>query len=317
GENEFAIINTMLSEEAVLAYEWGYASADPRNLVLWEAQFGDFVNGAQNIIDQIIAASESKWHYMSGLVMLLPHGYEGSGPEHSNAYVERFLSLCAEENMQVAMPSRPSTYFHLLRRQQLRKFRKPLVIFMPKNLLRRADAGSKIEEFTDQELSLVIDDSHVVDRDKVKRLLLCAGKAYYTLNKARLDHKIDDVAIVRLEEFYPFPKADLVQVLNKYRRVSEVCWVQEEPQNRGAWTFIQPILRSMLPDILVSYHGREAAASPATGSMAMHEAEEHELVASALDLARRQNGASPANSPAASPVAASAASSHVGAGTVK
>ena len=298
---EFFIMNSMLSEEAVLAFEWGYASGDPRNLVLWEAQFGDFVNGAQNIIDQIIAAAESKWHYMAGLVMLLPHGYEGAGPEHSNAYVERFLSLCAEENMQVAMPSCPSSYFHMLRRQQLRKFRKPLVLFMPKNLLRRADASSPIEELTDKTMELVIDDAHVTDRDKVKRLLLCSGKVYYTLNKTRNENKIDDTAIIRLEQFYPLPKAELVAVLNKYRRVSEVCWVQEEPQNRGAWTYIQPILRSMLPDLLVSYHGREAAASPATGSAAMHEAEERELVASALDLARRAGaklpdsvGASPA-----------------------
>ncbi len=298
---EFFIMNSMLSEEAVLAYEWGYASADPRNLVLWEAQFGDFVNGAQNIIDQIIAASESKWHYMSGLAMLLPHGYEGAGPEHSNAYVERFLSLCAEENMQVAMPSRPSTYFHMLRRQQLRKFRKPLVLFMPKNLLRRPDASSSIEELTDNQIELVIDDAHIADRDKVKRLLLCSGKVYYTLNKTRNENKIDDTAIIRLEQFYPLPKAELVAVLNKYRRASEVCWVQEEPQNRGAWSYMQPILRAMLPDLLVSYHGREAAASPATGSAAMHEAEERELIASALDLARRANaklpesvGASPA-----------------------
>ncbi len=297
----FFILNSMLSEEAVLAFEWGYASGDPRNLVLWEAQFGDFVNGAQNIIDQIIAASESKWHYMAGLVMLLPHGYEGAGPEHSNAYVERFLSLCAEENMQVAMPSRPSTYFHMLRRQQHRKFRKPLVLFMPKNLLRRADASSSIEELTDHQLELVINDSHVKDRDKVKRLLLCSGKVYYALNKARLENKIDDIAIIRLEQFYPLPEKELIAVLNEYRRVSEVCWVQEEPQNRGAWTFIQPILRTMLPDLLVSYHGREAAASPATGSAAMHETEERELVSSALDLAKRQkNAETPAELPVSS-----------------
>ncbi|MDB5324635.1 MAG: sucA [Phycisphaerales bacterium] len=283
-QGSFFINNSMLSEEAVLAFEWGYASADPRNLVIWEAQFGDFVNGAQAIIDQIIAAAESKWAYMNGLVMLLPHGYEGAGPEHSNAYVERFLSLCAEENMQVAMPSLPSTYFHLLRRQQHRKFRKPMVLFMPKKLLRLAEASSNIEELTDGQLRLVIDDPHVTDANKVKRLLLCAGKVYHTLNKARLENKVEDVAIVRLEQFYPLPKPELVAALNRYSRVSEVSWVQEEPQNRGAWSFIQPHLRAMLPDVLVSYHGREAAASPATGSAAMHEAEERELVGSALEL---------------------------------
>ncbi len=306
-DNEFFINNSMLSEEAVLAYEWGYASADPRNLVLWEAQFGDFVNGAQNIIDQIIAASESKWHYMSGLVMLLPHGYEGQGPEHSNAYVERFLALCAEENMQVAMPSTPATYFHMLRRQQLRKFRKPLILFMPKNLLRRADASCTIEALTDQQLKLVIDDQAAIDKDKVKRLLLCSGKVYYTLAKAKADHKVDDVAIIRLEQFYPLPKEELVAVLNKYHRVSEVCWVQEEPQNRGAWTYIQPILRGMLPDLLVSYHGREAAASPATGSLKMHEAEEAELVHTALDLAKRAAAVNGATVPVPVPAEAATA----------
>ena len=294
-QGNFFINNSMLSEEAVLAFEWGYASADPRTLVCWEAQFGDFVNGAQAIIDQIISSSESKWNYMAGLVMLLPHGYEGAGPEHSNAYVERFLSLAAEDNWQVAMPSLPSTYFHLLRRQQLRKFRKPLILFMPKNLLRRADASSSIEELTDLQLRLVIDDAVVSDANKVKRVLLCAGKAYHTLNKARLENKVDDVAIVRLEQFYPFPKAELSAALNKYRRASEVCWVQEEPQNRGAWSFVQPILRAMLPDVLVSYQGREAAASPATGSMAMHEAEEREFVAAALELGKL----APAKQPAA------------------
>ena len=305
-QGNFFINNSMLSEEAVLAFEWGYASGDPRNLVIWEAQFGDFVNGAQAIIDQIISASESKWNYMNGLTMLLPHGYEGAGPEHSNAYVERFLSLSAEENWQVAMPSLPSTYFHLLRRQQNRKFRKPLILFMPKKLLRMPDASSTIEELTESQLRLVIDDPHVTNPDKVKRLLLCAGKAYFTLHKARLDSKVEDVAIVRLEQFYPLPKAELVTVLNRYRRVSEVSWVQEEPQNRGAWNFIEPHLRTMLPDVLVSYHGREAAASPATGSAAMHEAEERELVASALEL-KSPAAAAPAVAPAKSKVGASGA----------
>ncbi|MGC4031226.1 MAG: hypothetical protein QM754_05700 [Tepidisphaeraceae bacterium] len=260
---------------------------------------------AQAIIDQIISAAESKWNYMNGLVMLLPHGYEGAGPEHSNAYVERFLSLAAEDNWQVAMPSLPSTYFHLLRRQMLRKFRKPLILFMPKKLLRLPEASSTIEELTDGQLRLVIDDPHVADPTKVKRLLLCAGKVYHTLNKARLENKTEDVAIIRLEQFYPLPKPELVAVLNRYARVSEVCWVQEEPQNRGAWSFIQPYLRAMLPDVLVSYHGREAAASPATGSAAMHEAEEKELIASALELPSK--AVAPAVAPAKSKVGAGGA----------
>jgi 2-oxoglutarate dehydrogenase E1 component len=277
----------MLSEFAVLGFEWGYASADPRNLVLWEAQFGDFVNGAQPIIDQILVSAESKWRYANGLVMLLPHGYEGQGPEHSNAYIERFLGMCAEENIQVTIPSTPAQYFHVLRRQIHRKFRKPLVLMMPKALLRKEGAMSDIAEFTDGTFQTVIDDPAMVnaDRDKVRRVLLCTGKVYYTLRDARTAAERDgDVAIVRVEQLYPFPEKELLATLGKYPRKQEVCWVQEEPQNRGAWTFMQPRLRALLPDLLVNYIGREAAASPATGSMKEHIQEEREIVAVALEV---------------------------------
>jgi 2-oxoglutarate dehydrogenase E1 component len=277
----------MLSEFAVLGFEWGYASADPRNLVLWEAQFGDFVNGAQPIIDQILVSAESKWRYSNGLVMLLPHGYEGQGPEHSNAYIERFLSMCAEENIQVTIPSTPAQYFHVLRRQIHRKFRKPLVLMMPKALLRKEGCLSDLVEFTDGTFQTVIDDPAMAnaDRDKVRRVLVCTGKVYYTLRDARTAAERDgDVAIVRVEQLYPFPEAELQAVLAKYPRKQEVCWVQEEPQNRGAWSFIQPRLRKMLPDTLVNYIGRDAAASPATGSQKEHLQEERELVATALDV---------------------------------
>jgi len=291
-QGTFTIINSMLSEFAVLGFEWGYASADPRNLVLWEAQFGDFVNGAQPIIDQILVSAESKWRYANGLVMLLPHGYEGQGPEHSNAYVERFLTMCAEENIQVAIPSTPAQYFHLLRRQIHRKFRKPLVLMMPKALLRKDGAMSDIAEFTEGTFQTLIDDPATAnaDRDKVRRVLVCTGKVYYTLRDARTAAERDgDVAIVRIEQLYPFPAKELQAVLAKYPRKQEVCWVQEEPQNRGAWTFIEPRLRAMLPDTIVCYVGREAAASPATGSLKEHVQEEREFVAAALDVPQKKS----------------------------
>jgi 2-oxoglutarate dehydrogenase E1 component len=279
-------VNTMLSELAVLGFEYGFSSADPRNLVLWEAQFGDFVNGAQAIIDQFIAAGESKWQKMCGMVMLLPHGYEGAGPEHSNAYLERWLQLCAENNMQVIYPSLPSQYFHALRRQMKRNFRKPLIAMMPKSLLRSEHSTSAIEEFTGGQFQLVIDDPTAPSPAKVKRLLMCSGKVYFLLNAERVKQKIEDVAIVRVEQLYPFPQKEVQAILAKYRNAGEVCWVQEEPRNRGAWDFMRDRLSGMLPETAVlTYCGRDEAASPATGSAKAHVIEEKELVAHALDLA--------------------------------
>jgi 2-oxoglutarate dehydrogenase E1 component len=279
---KFLIRNTMLSELAVLGYEWGYASADPRQLVVWEAQFGDFVNGAQPIIDQIITSTESKWGFMNGLVMLLPHGYEGQGPEHSNAYLERFLSMCAEDNIQVCVPTTSAQYFHVLRRQIQRRFRKPLVLMMPKSLLRYEPSSSRIEEFTEGSFRNVIDDPAVDDRANVRRLLLCTGKVYYTLAAAREKGGRDDVAIVRVEQLYPFPGKELSAVLSRYRNAQEVCWVQEEPKNRGAWTFMAFKLQDLLPDQVVHYIGRDESASPATGSFKLHQIEEQDLVAQAI-----------------------------------
>ena len=283
------IVNTMLSELAVLGFEYGFSSGDPRNLVIWEAQFGDFVNGAQPIIDQFIAASESKWQLMNGLVMMLPHGFEGQGPEHSNAYVERFLSLCAENNLQIVVPTTPAQVFHALRRQLHRKFRKPVVMMMPKSLLRYTPSFSSIDEFTESTgMQLVIDDpatSSPTSRERVRRLLFCTGKVYYTMLAEREKQEATDVAIVRIEQLYPFPKKEVQAVLAKYRQAREVCWVQEEPRNRGAWHFMQDRLRELLPDPLVlSYVGRDEAASPATGSKAMHDEEERDIVAHALDV---------------------------------
>ena len=284
-QGRFEIINTMLSEEAVVGFEWGFASADPRNLVVWEAQFGDFVNGAQNVIDQIIVAAESKWGYMNGLVLNLPHGYEGQGPEHSNAYLERWLSLCAENNMQVAAPSTPAQYFHLLRRQVHRDFRKPLVVMTPKSLLRRPEAMSERSELIDGSLKLVIDDPSSPKKENVRRVLVCSGKVFYTLDEARKESdNAGEIAIVRVEQLYPFPKHELEEVVNGYAKASEIVWVQEESSNRGAWSFMQPRLRELFPDRLIDYCGRDASASPAVGSAKMHALEEAEFVAEAMKV---------------------------------
>jgi 2-oxoglutarate dehydrogenase complex dehydrogenase (E1) component-like enzyme len=280
-----AILNSMLSEEAVLGFEYGFSSADPRNLVIWEAQFGDFVNGAQAIIDQFIAAAESKWRLMNGLVMLLPHGYEGQGPEHSYAYLDRFLALCAADNMQVCQPSTPAQYFHLLRRQIRRGFRKPLILMMPKYLLRFAPSYSRIEDFTDNSFNLVLDDLTAPDRDSVKRILFCSGKVFYTLQAAREKENLKGVAIVRVEQLYPFPKKEIQAILARYRQAREIAWVQDEPRNRGAWRFMEDHLRELLPDpAVLNYFGREAAASPATGLARAHKSEEEAIVAHALEL---------------------------------
>jgi 2-oxoglutarate dehydrogenase E1 component len=279
------IMNTMLSELAVVGFEYGYSSADPRNLVIWEAQFGDFVNGAQPIIDQFISAAESKWRLMNGLVMMLPHGFEGQGPEHSNAYLERFLSLCADENMQVCVPTRPAQLFHALRRQMNRAFRKPLILMMPKSLLRYAPSASRLSEFTDANFQLVLDDAAPIQRDEVKRVLFCSGKIFYSLAKARDEAGLKNAAIVRVEQLYPFPKKEIQAVLAKYRQAREICWVQEEPRNRGGWRFMEDRLRDLLPDpATLTYHGRHEAASPATGSHKAHEHEEREIISHALDL---------------------------------
>ncbi|HEY7116315.1 MAG TPA: 2-oxoglutarate dehydrogenase E1 component, partial [Tepidisphaeraceae bacterium] len=302
-----AIVNTMLSELAVLGFEYGFSSADPRNLVIWEAQFGDFVNGAQPIIDQFIVAAESKWQKMCGLVLLLPHGYEGQGPEHSYAYLDRFLALCAENNIQVAQPSLPSQYFHLLRRQMKRNFRKPLVLMMPKSLLRHAldlirdnrvdefmagkvlASASRIEEFTQRGFQAVLDDPTEPDPKRVRRVLFCSGKVFFTLAQAREKAKPSDVALVRVEQFYPFPEKEIRSIFAKYRGATEIGWVQDEPENRGAWRFMDVRLRKILPENRVlTYYGREEAASPATGAHKMHEVEEQELLAHALELPSKQ-----------------------------
>ena len=279
----FEVINSPLSEFAVLGFEYGYSSANPWSLVIWEAQFGDFANGAQVMIDQLIASAEHKWGRMSGLVMLLPHGYEGQGPEHSSARLERFLELCAENNLQVCNLSTPAQIFHALRRQIRRDFRKPLIVMSPKSLLRHPLAKSPTSDFLTGSFQTVIDDKNC-SPNQVKRVLLCSGKIYYALEQSRAESKIDDVAIVRLEQLYPYPLDRVRQVLAGYSNLEKLVWVQEEPRNMGAWRNIVHRLESSKPDgVELQYVGRDSRAVPATGSHELHVVEEQALVHAALD----------------------------------
>jgi 2-oxoglutarate dehydrogenase E1 component len=251
--------------------------------VLWEAQFGDFANGAQVVIDQFISSGEQKWGRLCGLVMLLPHGYEGMGPEHSSARLERYLQLCAQDNIQVCVPTTPAQIFHLLRRQMLRPYRKPLIVMTPKSLLRHPAAVSPLEELANGEFQLVIPEVDEINTKKVDRVIFCSGKIYYELLEQRREQKIDNVAILRIEQLYPFPQAAIEKVLAPYQSVKNVIWCQEEPQNQGAWTMIQPYLLALLTNgQQLSYVGRQASASPAVGYHAVHESEQHAIVGSAL-----------------------------------
>jgi 2-oxoglutarate dehydrogenase E1 component len=282
-QNVFKVVNSPLSENAALGFEYGYSTADPWTLVLWEAQFGDFVNSAQVVIDQFLASGEYKWRRMSGLALLLPHGYEGQGPEHSSARLERFLELCAEDNMQVCALTTPAQLFHCLRRQMKRPFRKPLVIMTPKSLLRHKLAVSRVEEFTDGGFRPVIEDAEIADRAPVRKLLACSGKVYYTLLEARRARGIEDVGLMRVEQLYPFPAKELEAVLAGYAGLERLVWVQEEPANMGAWRNTRHRLERSLPEgVELEYAGRPAAASPATGSHHVHEMEEAALVDAAL-----------------------------------
>jgi 2-oxoglutarate dehydrogenase E1 component len=284
----FEVRDSPLSEFGVLGYEYGYSIADPRTLVLWEAQFGDFVNGAQVITDQFIAAGEAKWLRASGLVMLLPHGYEGQGPEHSSARPERFLQLCAEDNMQVANCTTPANYFHILRRQMLRDFRKPLVIVTPKSLLRHKLAVSNAADFIgDSHFKRILSDPNPPRDEDVQRLVLCSGKVAYDLIEARDRSGDRTTAIVRIEQLYPFPSEPLVARLMRMTNLQDVVWAQEEPRNGGYWSFVEPLVEQCLAEAGVQpqrprYAGRAASASPATGLAKRHVAEQTNLVADAL-----------------------------------
>ncbi|MGI8788568.1 MAG: multifunctional oxoglutarate decarboxylase/oxoglutarate dehydrogenase thiamine pyrophosphate-binding subunit/dihydrolipoyllysine-residue succinyltransferase subunit [Pyrinomonadaceae bacterium] len=279
---KFEVFDSSLSEQGVLGFEYGYSVVDQDALVMWEAQFGDFSNGAQVIIDQYIAASEDKWQQKCRLVMLLPHGYEGQGPEHSSARLERYLQLCAENNLQVCYPTTPAQYFHLLRRQAKQETVRPLIVMTPKSLLRLPAANSTIEDLTGGGFKPVIDDKAIVNKSEIKRVVLCSGKVFYDLSAAREDAKDLKVAIVRLEQFYPFPAERLKEIFASYENAAQIFWTQEEPQNMGGWTFVEPRLREIKGDSSLRYVGRTASASPATGSYAIHELEQKKLVDDSL-----------------------------------
>jgi 2-oxoglutarate dehydrogenase E1 component len=281
---KFRVIDSYLSEEAVLGFEYGYAITHPNTLVVWEAQFGDFANGAQVIIDQFISSGETKWGRLCGLTLLLPHGFEGQGPEHSSARLERFLQLCAENNMQVCVPSTPAQMFHMLRRQMVGGYRKPLIVMSPKSMLRNKASVSNIEELTNGHFKQIIEDQQNLSDKKVKRLVLCSGKIYYDLDQMRAQEKLDTVAIVRLEQLYPFPIDEYAAVIKKYPNLKEVVWCQEEPQNQGAWYQIRHRLQRTIDKQELIYSGRRSAAAPATGLSKLHLEQQKNLVINALGL---------------------------------
>ncbi len=275
----FVVIDSILSEEAVLGFEYGYASNDPNTMVIWEAQFGDFANGAQVVIDQFIASGEVKWGRVNGLTLMLPHGYEGQGPEHSSARLERFMQLAADTNMQIVQPTTASQIFHVLRRQMVRNLRKPLIIMTPKSLLRNKDATSPMSEFTRGGFQTVIPENKELKADKVKRIVACSGKVYYDLVKKREEKGADDVAIVRVEQLYPFPHKAFGNEIKKYPHATEIVWTQDEPQNQGAWFFVQHYIHeNMVEGQKLGYSGRAASASPAVGYSHLHQEQQKALV---------------------------------------
>lgn len=280
---DFVIIDSVLSEEAVLGFEYGYATAEPDELVIWEAQFGDFANGAQVVIDQFIASGEAKWGRLCGLVMMLPHGYEGQGPEHSSARLERYLQLCAQYNMQVCVPSSPAQMFHLLRRQMIRPVRKPLIIMSPKSMLRHKESVSSLEDLAQGSFRTVIPEPEKLDPKAVRRLVACSGKVYYDLLAYRRKHEITDVAIVRIEQLYPFPHGDFQSEVERYPAAADILWCQEEPGNQGAWHRIQHyLLRHKRPDQALGYALRPSSASPAAGYLAKHDFQQNEVMVAAF-----------------------------------
>jgi 2-oxoglutarate dehydrogenase E1 component len=269
----------MLSEAACLGFEYGFSRDFPEALVLWEAQFGDFANGAQIVIDQFLSAGEAKWGLLSGLVMLLPHGYEGQGPEHSSARVERYLQLAAQDNIQIAQPSTAAQYFHLLRRQAMRKWRKPLIVFTPKSMLRHPDAMSPVSDFARDHFLNVLPDNEVHDP---RRLLVCTGKIGHNLRVERAKRNDMSVGIIFVEQLYPWPEAELQAALDQHPHAAEIVWVQEEPANQGALAYVMPLLKRLAHDRPVLSVKRTASASPATGSAKAHELEEKTLIDLAL-----------------------------------
>ncbi len=285
-QGDFVVIDSVLSEEAVLGFEYGYATSGPNELVLWEAQYGDFVNGAQVVIDQFIASGEIKWGRMCGLTMMLPHGYEGAGPEHSSGRIERFLQLCADYNMQVCVPATPVQMYYLLRRQMIRPYRKPLIIFSPKSILRHKESVSPLEEFASDKFRPINEEwDEGIDAAQVKRVVFCSGKVFYDLRAGRRERDIKDIPLVRIAQLYPFPHDDLKTQIERYRNATEIVWCQEEPRNQGSWHRIQHyLLRHLLPHQTLTYAGRDSSATPAAGYKSLHEKQQKELVSLALTL---------------------------------
>ncbi|MDX1299477.1 MAG: 2-oxoglutarate dehydrogenase E1 component, partial [Pseudomonas sp.] len=288
GQPRFDLYDSFLSEEAVLAFEYGYATTKPNSLVIWEAQFGDFANGAQVVFDQFISSGEHKWGRLCGLTMLLPHGYEGQGPEHSSARLERYLQLCAEHNMQVCVPTTPAQIYHLLRRQVIRPLRKPLVVLTPKSLLRHKLAISTLEDLAEGSFQTVIPEVDAIDAKKVDRLILCSGKVYYDLLEKRRNEGREDIAIVRIEQLYPFPEDDLTEVLATYKSLKHIVWCQEEPMNQGAWYCSQHHMRRVATahkkTLFLEYAGREASAAPACGYASLHAEQQAKLLQDAFTV---------------------------------
>jgi 2-oxoglutarate dehydrogenase E1 component len=284
-QGPFEVFDSVLSEEAVLAFEYGYATAEPSGLTIWEAQFGDFANGAQVVIDQFISSGEQKWARLCGLTMLLPHGYEGQGPEHSSARLERYLQLCAEQNMQVVVPSTPAQVYHMIRRQVVRPMRRPLVVMSPKSLLRHPLCTSTIEELAEGTFQAAIGEIDDLEAAKVKRVVFCSGKVYFDLLEQRRNNEQDDVAIVRIEQLYPFPMEEVKAAIEQYTNVEDFVWCQEEPQNQGAWYCSQHNFRAAIPaGADLKYAGRPASASPAVGYMSVHLKQQKALVEDALNV---------------------------------
>jgi 2-oxoglutarate dehydrogenase E1 component len=286
-KTDFVVIDSLLSEEGVLGFEYGYATSSPNELVIWEAQFGDFANGAQVVIDQFIASGEVKWGRMCGLVMMLPHGYEGQGPEHSSARIERYMQLCADYNMQICVPATPVQLYYLLRRQMLRPYRKPLIIFTPKSLLRHKESVSPLEEFATDKFRAVNEDwdAKDIDPSKVQRVVFCSGKVYYDLRAGRKAKDIENLPLVRIAQLYPFPHEEMKGFIERYKNATEIVWCQEEPRNQGAWHRIQHyLLRHLLPHQKLYYAGRDSSASPAAGYKQLHDEQQKALVEQALTL---------------------------------
>jgi 2-oxoglutarate dehydrogenase E1 component len=286
----FVVIDSVLSEEGVMAFDYGYSTSEPNELVIWEAQFGDFANGAQVVIDQFISSGEAKWGRLSGLTLMLPHGYEGQGGEHSSARIERFMNLSAENNWQVCIPTTPAQIFHLLRRQMLRKLRKPLVIITPKSLLRHKDAVSSLEDLSKGSFQTVIGETETLDAKKVTRVVLCSGKIYYELMAHRREQKITNMAIIRLEQMYPFPEEKLTAELAKWPKLKEVVWCQEEPRNQGSWYWLasRHHLKTAV-DVDLFLISRPASAAPAVGYYAKHNAQQKAVIEGAFGPLKHRN----------------------------